>query len=179
MTSSLTAVVRRSGLLLIVVLGAVAVAGSAQGGTGPGLPPQSAIDADSARWAAKAKVLDANARPLFDQLPPLSAIDAASATWAAKAKVLDANGLPQFDKLPRLSAIDTASATRAAKAIVLEANGRPVSGVTVSPASGGDGFDWRDFGIGAAAMLGLVLLGGIAAAVHYSRRAGVRPRTVS
>jgi hypothetical protein len=148
MTGSLTTVIRRTGLLLIVVLGALAVVGSAHGDTGQGVPPQSAIDAASATWAAKAKVLDANGRPQFDQLPPLSAIDAASATWAAKAKVLDANG-------------------------------RPVSGVTVSPASGSDGFDWGDFGIGAAAMLGLVLLGGIAAAVHYSRRAGVRPRTVS
>jgi hypothetical protein len=47
-------------------------------------------------------------------------------------------------------------------------------------APGTSGFDWSDFGIGAGAMLGLVLLsGGIAAAVHYSRRASVRPRTVS
>jgi hypothetical protein len=186
MTGSLTTVIRRTGLLLIVMLGALAAVGSAHGDTGQGVPPQSAIDAASARWAAKAKVLDANGRPQFDQLPPLSAIDADSARWAAKAKVLDANGRPQFDQLPPLSAIDAASATWAAKAKVLDVNGRPVSGVTVSPASvtvspasGGDGFDWGDFGIGAAAMLGLVLLGGIAAAVHYSRRAGVRPRTVS
>ena len=163
MTGSLTTVIRRTGLLLIVVLGALAAVGSAHGDTGKGVPPQSAIDAASATWAAKAKVLDANGRPLFDQLPPLAAIDAASATWAAKAKVLDETGRPAW----------------AAKAKVLDANARPLSGVTVSPASGRDGFDWGDFGIGAAAMLGLVLLGGIAAALHYSRRAGVRPRTVS
>ena len=42
------------------------------------------------------------------------------------------------------------------------------------------GFDWRDFGIGAGAMLGLaLLLGGTAAAVHYGRRSSVQPRTVS
>ena len=42
------------------------------------------------------------------------------------------------------------------------------------------GFDWRDFGIGAGAMLGLALiLGGTAAAVHYGRRSSVQPRTVS
>jgi hypothetical protein len=42
------------------------------------------------------------------------------------------------------------------------------------------GFDWSDFGIGAGAMLGLVLLSaGVAAAVHFSRRSSVRPRTVS
>ena len=38
-------------------------------------------------------------------------------------------------------------------------------------ATGGDGFDWGDFGIGAAAMLGVVLLGGgLVAGAHYIRR---------
>ena len=42
------------------------------------------------------------------------------------------------------------------------------------------GFDWSDFGIGAGAMLGFVLLaGGIAAGVHYGRRRSAWPRTVS
>jgi hypothetical protein len=42
------------------------------------------------------------------------------------------------------------------------------------------GFHWGDFGIGAGAMLGLVLLlAGIATAVHYSRRGSVQARTVS
>jgi hypothetical protein len=42
------------------------------------------------------------------------------------------------------------------------------------------GFDWSDFGIGAGAMLGFVLLaGGIAAGVHYGRKSSVRPRPVS
>jgi hypothetical protein len=36
---------------------------------------------------------------------------------------------------------------------------------------GRDGFDWGEFGIGAVAMLGLVLLGaGLATGAHYSRR---------
>jgi len=94
MTGSLTTVIRRTGLLLILVLGALAVVGSAQGGSGQGVPPQSAIDAASANWAAKAKLLDANGRPQFDHSPPLSSIDAASANWAAKAKLLDVNGRP-------------------------------------------------------------------------------------
>ena len=47
---------------------------------------------------------------------------------------------------------------------------------TTSPSA----FDWSDFGVGAGAMLGLVVLfGGIAAAVHFGRRSSVRPRTVS
>jgi hypothetical protein len=51
---------------------------------------------------------------------------------------------------------------------------------TVRPAVS-NGFDWADFGIGAGAMLGLVLLaGGLAAGLHYGRsRSGVRPRPAS
>ena len=42
------------------------------------------------------------------------------------------------------------------------------------------GFDWSDFGIGAGAMLGFVLLaGGIAAGVHFGRRGSVHPRPIS
>jgi hypothetical protein len=42
------------------------------------------------------------------------------------------------------------------------------------------GFDWGDFGIGAGAMLGLILLtGGIATAVHYGRRGSARPQTAA
>ena len=42
------------------------------------------------------------------------------------------------------------------------------------------GFDWSDFSIGAASMLGLVLLaGGITAGVHYGRKSNVRPRPAS
>jgi hypothetical protein len=42
------------------------------------------------------------------------------------------------------------------------------------------GIDWSDFGIGAGAMLGFVLLaGGIAAGVHYGRKGSVDPRPVS
>jgi hypothetical protein len=55
-----------------------------------------------------------------------------------------------------------------------------VSGVTVSEASGSNGFDRRDFGMGAGAMLGLVLLsGGIFAGIHVSRRSTVRTRPSS
>jgi hypothetical protein len=59
-------------------------------------------------------------------------------------------------------------------------NGALLAAPAAPEVPGASGFDWSDFGIGAGAMLGLVLLsGGIAAAVHYSRRASVRPRTVS
>lgn len=42
------------------------------------------------------------------------------------------------------------------------------------------GFDWGDFGVGAGAMFGLILLtGGIATAVRHGRRISARPRTAS
>ena len=41
-------------------------------------------------------------------------------------------------------------------------------------------FEWREFGIGAAAAFGFVLLaGGIAAGLHYGRKTSASPRTVS
>lgn len=52
--------------------------------------------------------------------------------------------------------------------------------VVEQPTGSGNGFDWGDFGIGAAAMLGLVLLsGGLLAGANFGRKIGVRPRPVS
>ena len=57
-----------------------------------------------------------------------------------------------------------------ARAVTLAAPEAPIS----------SGFHWGEFGIGAGAMLGLVLLlGGVATAVHSSRRGSVQPGTVS
>lgn len=50
--------------------------------------------------------------------------------------------------------------------------------VVEEPTGSGNGFDWGDFGIGAAAMLGLVVLGaGLLAGTYFGRRAGARPVT--
>ena len=147
MTTSLTTIARRTVTMLVGLGLAVALAGPAAGGTGSGLnlPPKAAIDAASANWAAKAKLLDVDGQPRFGQLPPASAIDAASANWAAKAKLLDVNGQPRL------------------------------GGTTSS-----SGFDWADFGIGAGAMLGLMLLAtGLLAGAHFSRRGSARPRPAS
>ena len=49
--------------------------------------------------------------------------------------------------------------------------------VVAQQTSSGNGFDWGDFSIGAAAMLGLVLLTqGLLAAAYLGRRIGVRSR---
>lgn len=50
----------------------------------------------------------------------------------------------------------------------------------VTQATGSRGFDWSDFGIGAGAMLGVVVLtGGIAAGLRSGRKGNVHPRPVS
>ena len=52
--------------------------------------------------------------------------------------------------------------------------------VVEQPTGSGNGFDWGYFGIGAAAMLGLVLLGGgLLAGAYFRGKIGVRPRPVS
>ena len=54
---------------------------------------------------------------------------------------------------------------------------QPTNTVVEQPTGSGDGFDWGDFGVGAAAMLGLVILGGgLVVGAHFGRRTGVRPR---
>ena len=152
MTSSTHITLRRAGLVLATaVLGAV-LAGSALAGNGSGLnlPPQAAIDAASANWAAKAKLLDVNGQPRtsLSLFVPNAAIDAASANWAAKAKLLDING-------------------------------RPVHQTPVT-SGGSSSFDWADFGIGAGVMFGVPLLAAaLLAGAYYGRKRGVRPRPTS
>ena len=181
MTSSTHIMLRRTGLVLATaVLGAV-LAGSALAGNGSGLnlPPQAAIDAASANWAAKAKLLDVNGQPRISLSVPKAAIDAASANWAAKAKLLDVNGQPRISLSVPKAAIDAASANWAAKAKLLDINGRPVHHTPVT-SGGSSSFDWADFGIGAGAMLGVLLLAtGLLAGAHYGRKSGVRPRPTS
>jgi hypothetical protein len=59
----------------------------------------------------------------------------------------------------------------------LDRTSRPTT-VVEQPTGSGSGFDWGDFGIGAAAMLGLVLLGGgLLAGTYLGRRTGARPVT--
>ncbi len=176
MTSSTHIKLGRTGLVLATaVLGAV-LAGSALAGNGSGLnlPPQAAIKASSANWAAKAKLLDVNGQPRISPSVP-TAIDAASANWAAKAKLLDVNGQPRISpSVP--TAIDAASANWAAKAKLLDVNGRPVHQTPVT-SGGSSSFDWADFGIGAGAMLGVLLLAtGLLAGAYYGRKSGVLPR---
>ena len=107
-------------------------------------------------------------RPASSYYKP-QALQRMSDSWAARGGVLT-NVPASSYYLPQQ--IETMSQSWAARGGLLPASAKVTTGR--------DGFDWSDFGIGAGAMLGLVLLsGGIATAVHYSRRSSVRPRTVS
>jgi hypothetical protein len=92
-----------------------------------------------------------------------------SDSWAARGGVLT-NVPASSYYLPQQ--IETMSQSWAARGGLLPASAK----ATTSR----DGFDWGDFGIGVAAMFGLVLLTtGLVAGVHYSRKGSVRPRPVS
>lgn len=83
-----------------------------------------------------------------------------SDSWAARGGVLT-NVPASSYYLPQQ--IETMSQSWAARGGLLPASAKVTAGR--------DGFDWGDFGIGAAAMLGLVLLGGgLGAGAHYIRR---------
>jgi hypothetical protein len=150
MTSSTHITIRRTGLVLATAVLGAVLAGSALAGNGSGL-----------------------------NLPPQAAIKASSDNWAAKAKLLDVNGQPRISLFVPNAAIDAASANWAAKAKLLDINGRPVHQTPVT-SGGSSSFDWADFGIGAGAMLGVLLLAtGLLAGAHYGRKSGVRPRPTS
>ena len=81
-------------------------------------------------------------------------------------------------EFPPPEAIKAASANWAAKARLLDALGQPRA-QAVSAQPSGNRLDWGDFGIGAGATLGLVLLAGGVAVARYSRGGRVRVRPAS
>jgi hypothetical protein len=150
MTSLTHITIRRTGLVLATAVLGAVLAGSALAGNGSGL-----------------------------NLPPQAAIKASSDNWAAKANLLDVSGQPRISLFVPNAATDAASANWAAKAKLLDINGRPVHQTPVT-SGGSSSFDWADFGIGAGAMLGVLLLAtGLLAGAHYGRKSGVRPRPTS
>ncbi len=96
-------------------------------------------------------------------------LEAISQSWAARGGVFD-RPAASFYTSQQLQAISQSWAARA----------RHEAAASQTTLSTGSGLDWGDFGIGAGAMLGLVLLlGGLAAGAHYGRRSGVDTRTAS
>jgi hypothetical protein len=126
------------------------------------------IQTMSESWAARGGVL--NNVPVSSYYTPQQ-IENMSQSWAARGGV--------FTDRPAASyytpqEIENMSQSWAARGGLLPAGAK----VTISRRP--SGFDWGDFGIGAAAMLGLVLLaGGIVAGAHYGRRSGATARVAS
>ena len=103
------------------------------------------------------------------------AIAVLGAVLAGSALAGNGSGL----NLPPQAAIDSASSNWAAKAMLLDVSGRPDK-QTPFTSGAPSSFDWADFGIGAGAMLGVLLLAtGLLAAAHYGRKSGARPRPTS
>jgi hypothetical protein len=173
MQISLHTTIRRAGLALATAsaLGAV-LASSALAETPPAASfytPQQ-LQAMSERWAAKGRYTPAELRALRvrwdaagielrSQLAPAASfytpqqLQAMSERWAAKGRYTPAELQAlrvRWDAAGRLLASQNAG---------------------VSMQASPSGFDWGDFGAGAGAGIGFLLLaGGLAAGVHYGRR---------
>ena len=89
-------------------------------------------------------------------------------SWAARGGVLT--------NVPSSSFYTPQQIARMSQGLAAQGGLLPRS-ATVAVTPSRSGFDWGDFGIGAGAMLGLVLLaGGLLAGAHYGKRSGVRAR---
>ena len=152
----------RRGLALIVAMAVIGLlaAGSAYAGGRPAASyyTKQQLQAMSQRWAAKAahdSQVSAENRPAASYYTKQQ-LQAMSQRWAAKAALSSvATVKAALGSLP----VETRSA--------LLARLGQTQVVTSSPSS----FVWRDFGIGAAGMLGLVLLaGGAFLTVRFGRR---------
>jgi hypothetical protein len=153
MTGSRHTKLRRTGLALIAAFVAVAFTGSALGQDRPEsryYTPQQ-LEAMSANWAAKGRLLGGPDAASFYTRDQLQAM---SSNWAAKGRLL--------------GNVDAAGGATRARLL------------GTSPNVTSNGFDWSDFGLGAGAMLGLVLLtGGLAAGAYFGRKSGFRARPAS
>jgi hypothetical protein len=151
MTSSRHITLRRTGLALIAATMAAVFAGSALG---------------------------AEDRPAASFYTPQQ-LEAMSSNWAAKGRLLGSPDAASFYTREQLQAM---SSNWAAKGRLLGNTNWAAKVLRESPpaSAGSSGqFNWSDFGMGAGATLGAVLLAvGLGAAIHYGRRGGVRTRPV-
>ena len=149
MTGSHHITLRRTGLALVAVFVAAVFAGSALG----------------------------QDRPASSYYTPQQ-LEAMSSNWAAKGRLLGSPDAASFYTRDQLQAM---SSNWAAKGRLLGGTDWTAVALPEAPPAvggGSDGFDWSDFGLGAGAMFGFVLLaGGLAAGAHFGRR-GLRARPV-
>jgi hypothetical protein len=180
----------------VAVLGSAMLAAPAFAGPAASSYTPQALEAMSASWAAKGQLIgnpDAASFYTADQL------EAMSTTWAAKGSLLGSRDSVSFYTPQQLQALsgnwaakgslvgspDAASFYTPQQLQAMSGNwaskGSVVGASPASPSVSDDsGFQLIEFGIGASAMLGIVLLlGGLAVVVHHGRRGGVRAGTVS
>jgi hypothetical protein len=136
------------------------------------------LEAMSSNWAAKGRLLGSSDYAASLYTP--QELQAMSSNWAAKGRVLSPDAA-SFYTPQQLRAM---SDSWAAKGRLLgntdwAAIGRLLREPSPAPGGNSQKLDWSDFGVGAGAMLGAVLLAaGLGAAIHYGRRGGVRTRPV-
>jgi hypothetical protein len=158
----------RAIFLGVAVLASAIVAAPAVARPASSFYTPDALQAMSANWAAKGRLIGSRDAASFYTREQL---DALSTNWAAKGRLVGSPDAASFYTSEQLQALGRAWA---AKGSLFGVSPAP------PPATGSGGFDWSDFGIGAGAMLGLVLLlAGLGAAAHYSRRGGIRARPIS
>jgi hypothetical protein len=169
MNISLDIIIRRVGLALAVGAGSIAVFAGSAAAAADDRPAASyytpqQLEAISQSWAARGGVFVD--RPAASFYTPQQ-LEAISESWAARGGVFD-RPAASFYTPQQLEAISESWAARGTASV-------PVA----SQATGG-GLDWSDFGLGAGAMLGLVLLaGGLAAGAHFARKSRLHARPVS
>jgi hypothetical protein len=167
MNVSLHSMIRRTGVVLAVASVVAAIgAGSALAVDRPAASfyTKQQLQAMSQEWAAKARAsLNRPAASFYTK----QQLQAMSQEWAAKARASLNRPAVSFSTKQQVQAMSQGRAERARHDASLRSR-------DASP------FDWGDFGIGAAAMLGLVLLsGGLLGGAYYGRKGGVRLRPVS
>jgi hypothetical protein len=168
MTNSLDTTIRRVGLVLSVGAGSIALfvgsAAAADDRPAASFYTPQQLQAISQSWAARGGVFVNRPAASFYTPQQLQAI---SQSWAARGGVFVNRPAASFYTPQQLQAISQSWAARA------------TSPVIATPTRSQSSFDWADFGAGAGAMLGAVLLaGGLGAAIHYGRRGSVRTRPV-
>ena len=170
MSTRLHTAIRRTGLVLLVVSGLAAIgASSSLAGYRPpaSFYTKQQIQTMSDSWAARGGVLT-NVPSSSYYTPPQ--IQTLSDSWAARGGVLTNVPSSSYYTPQQIQRMSQSWAAR----------GGVFANRQVTHSAGSTAFDWGDFGIGAAAMLGLVLLAtGLLAGVHFSRKIGVRPRPIS
>jgi hypothetical protein len=142
--------------------------------SGPNEPSVQDILTQGHNWAAKGRLLDVNGGLLRQTLPSAQDIQT-ERRWSAQGRLSQTKGDLFRGSMPSAQDIRTQADNWAAKGRLLNSDGGLVAVATQSDNAGSAGFHWSEFGIGAGAMLALVLLVGVVAlGLHVTRPGSLR-----